>query len=44
MRHRSNYDWMFFLTSPMAFTGNQTYDFGFTKPLLLLLHHSYSLG
>jgi len=23
----SNYDWMLFLTSPMAFTGDRTQDF-----------------
>jgi len=30
MRHRSNYDWMLFLTSTMAFVGVGTHDFVFT--------------
>jgi len=34
MRYRSNYDWMVFLTSPMAFTGVQTHDFVLTKQVL----------
>jgi len=36
MRHRSNYDWMLFLTSPMAFVGVRTHDFVFTRQLLNL--------
>jgi len=32
--HRNNYDWMLFLTSPMAFTGDKTHDFVFTKQTL----------
>jgi len=36
MRHRSNYDWMLFLTSPMAVTGVQTHEFVFTKPNALI--------
>jgi len=31
MRHRSNYDWMLFLTSPMAFVKVQTHDFVLTR-------------
>jgi len=37
MWHMSNYDWMLFLTSPMAFTGDQTHDFVYTKPCVLTL-------
>jgi len=31
MGHKSKYDWMLFLISQMAFTGNRTHDFVFTK-------------
>jgi len=31
MRHRSNYVWMLFLTSPMVLVGAQTHDFVFTR-------------
>jgi len=34
MRYRSNYDWMLFLTSPMAFVGVRAHDFVFTKQTL----------
>jgi len=40
--HRSNYDWMLFLTSLMAFTGVRTHDSEFTKRTLQLLEHSYT--
>jgi len=31
MRHRSNYDWMLFLTSPMAFFRARTHDLVLTR-------------
>jgi len=31
MRHKSNYDWMLFLTSPMAFVEIRTHDFVLTR-------------
>jgi len=34
MRHRSNYDWMLFLTSPIAFVRVLTHDFVFTNRTL----------
>jgi len=37
MRHRSNYDWMPFLTSPMAFVRAQTHDFVLTRQYALTL-------
>jgi len=43
MWHRSNYDWILFLTSPMAFTGVPTHDFVFTRQTLKLLDHGCSL-
>jgi len=33
MWHRSNYDWMLFLTSPIAFIGVSTHELVFTNPL-----------
>jgi len=35
MWRRSKYDWMLFLTSPIAVTGVQTHKFPFTKPCAL---------
>jgi len=34
MGHRNNFDGMLFLTSPMAFTGDQTHDFVLTRHAL----------
>jgi len=31
MWHRNNYDWMLFLTLPMAFNGDRNHDPRFTK-------------
>jgi len=43
MRHRNNYDWMLFLTSPMAFVGARTHNFVFTKRTLQLLNHGHCM-
>jgi len=37
MRHRSNYDWVPFLTSLMTFTGDRTHDYVFTRQTLYSL-------
>jgi len=37
MRHKSNYDWMLFLTSPMAFVWARTHDFVFNILKLIII-------
>jgi len=44
MRHRSNYDWMLFLTSPMTFVRTETHDLILTRQTLKpLIDHGCSI-